>query len=750
MALLAVVFVGGHALPAVAAPAPRADVLTVLGGGGWLVSYGTEVFGPPHPWSVRVAKSAVRDRVVIMGANDAVDWVDFEVAAPEGRPRLVPGRYTSDRLGSGTGAILDLGLESRGCGDHQGTFEVLGLTRGPDGALTGLALDYSTRCDDDPPVTGSLRWNSDVPYAHTAVTSFVAPDTGPRQTATGSVTLTNAGTVPQTYGATTWLPDLRSSIPQSEPRVTRDGCVGVTLAPGRTCTVAVSVRADGMRGAEGHLVSPDDSLRGVALSPVRMRAVPGPAPVTIVATPRRGGIELSTAGRNPAYRVLRSTAGAAATEVASGVPLPWTDRSVTAGTRYTYRVVPQSGGLAGEPSAPVTTGPLPVPVGAEGTFVAVEPVRVVDTRTGTGVPRGPVEPSRTIRFDPAAAGQVPRTGVSAVLLNVTGTGATTATHLRVWPAGQRRPATSSLNLVPHRMRANQVVVPVGEDGRVELSTSAGRTHVVVDVQGFYSAADGPLGGGYHPVGPVRVLDTRRELGRRPVWPLRPRWVRTGRSGVDRRELSGVDPATAAAVEVIITVTRPTRAGHVTAWSGVGPAPHVSHLNYAAGETIANHAVVPVSRNLDGEPVFAMTFSAGKTHVVVDVVGWYDADALDTRGGFRAPGLRFRPTPPVRLLDTRAPGGGGRVEPGSQVVVPGAALPPAGAHVVNVTATGSAAGGHLVAWSGEGTLPRASTVNFGRDDAASLTTATAGSDGRLAVTAATSGVHVVLDHLGFFY
>ncbi|WP_298460186.1 hypothetical protein [uncultured Cellulomonas sp.] len=747
-ALLAVLALAtGWAVPAAGAEPARHDVLTVLGERGWLLRYGTADFGPPDAWWVRVPAGTGRDHLGLTTADGSTPWVDLRIAAPEGRPRLEPGHYSTRGLGGPADATLDLGIHSRGCNNSTGSFDVLGLTRDADGTLTSLAVDYSITCqgEDEDPVTGSLRWNSDVPYAYTAVTSFTPPDVGPRQTVAGSVTLTNDGTVPQTLGATSWLPDLRLHAVQSRPRVTRDGCAGVTLAPGASCTVEVAVRVDDLRSTEGYLATPDGTPRGVALSLVRVRAVPGPGPATLAATPRRGGVELSAVGDNPTYAVRRATADGRETEVASQVALPWTDRSVTPGTVYTYRVVPQSGGLAGEPSNAVSTGPLPVPVGEEGTFVPVGPVRVLDTRSGVGAPRGPVGPGRTLRFDPAAGGQVPTTGVSAVLLNVTGTEATAVTHLRVWPAGRRRPETSSLNLVPVASRANQVVVPLGDDGEVELINDAGATHVVVDVQGFYSTADGPHGGGYHPVDPTRVLDTRDRTWL-PRGPGAVTWATVGHRDVPWTE--------ATAVEVTLTVTGPNAPGHLTAWSGVGAAPVVSNVNFEPGQTIANHAVVPVSRNLDGEPVIAVTYGNGAPDVVIDVLGWYDADAAppddDGIGDVVEPGLRYRPTPAMRLLDTRSRPGGLRAEPGQAVVVPPAMLPPAPAQVVNVTATGARAGGHLTAWSGDGELPPTSTVNFGRADGSTLTTARTAAEGSFAVTVGTSGVHVVVDHLGYFY
>lgn len=374
-----------------------------------------------------------------------------------------------------------------------------------------------------------------------------------------------------------------------------------------------------------------------------------------------------------------------------------------------------------------------VPAGAEGTYVPIDPLRVVDTRSGLGGRTGKLGQQEYMTFNPALGGAVPTSGVSAVLLNVTGTEPTHPTHIRVWPTGSPLPGTSSVNLERGQSRPNQVVVPVGPDGRVALFNNTGSTHLVVDVQGFYSKADGEPGGGYHPTNPYRVLDTRDD-----DWPLEPREV----AGV-YVSAPGVDWATVTAVDVNLTVTEPTTPGHITAWPGDGPPPSVSNVNFAPGQTVANHAVVPVMVDPDGEPYIVVRNSNGYTHFIVDVLGWYD-------DGSRTDGLRFTPSRTSRVADTRS--GSGRVAAGGSLVVPGSALPPAAlAHVVNITSTEASGPGHLTTWNGTGTRPSTSTVNYTRgEDSPNLATVGVGPDGRIAVGANTSPSHVVVDHLGYFW
>ena len=86
-----------------------------------------------------------------------------------------------------------------------------------------------------------------------------------------------------------------------------------------------------------------------------------------------------------------------------------------------------------------------------------------------------------------------------------------------------------------------------------------------------------------------------------------------------------------AVDVNLTVTEPTTSGHITAWPGDLDPPCVSNVNFAPGQTVANHAVVPVSFDEERQPYIAVRNSNGDTHLIVDVQGWYDDEhARDRR------------------------------------------------------------------------------------------------------------------------
>ena len=86
----------------------------------------------------------------------------------------------------------------------------------------------------------------------------------------------------------------------------------------------------------------------------------------------------------------------------------------------------------------------------------------------------------------AGRGGVP-TDASAVVLNVTVTGAQAAGFVTVYPCGTPRPNASNLNFATGSTIPNLVIAKVGAGGKVCLFTSAG-THLIADVNGYFLAS----------------------------------------------------------------------------------------------------------------------------------------------------------------------------------------------------------------------------------------------------------------------
>jgi SpoIID/LytB domain protein len=241
--------------------------------------------------------------------------------------------------------------------------------------------------------------------------------------------------------------------------------------------------------------------------------------------------------------------------------------------------------------------------GASSGYQPMTPTRVLDTRDGTGIggTRQPLGAGASLGFSVAPAG-VPA-DATGVILNLTSTESDGDGYLTAYPCGGAVPPSSTLNYTAGRNVANQVAVGLGAGGQVCVSSFTA-SHVVADVLGWF----GPRApGGYVPLTPGRILDTRSGSGQ------------VGAGQILRVPVLGAGgvPATGvSAVAVNVTVDQPSGPGFVTVFPCGGAVPLASNLNYATGQVVANVATSPVG---DGA-VCVFTWAA--THVIVDVSGYF--------------------------------------------------------------------------------------------------------------------------------
>ena len=335
-------------------------------------------------------------------------------------------------------------------------------------------------------------------------------------------------------------------------------------------------------------------------------------------------------------------------------------------------------------------------------FNALPPARVVDTRTGVGgVSRLP--PGQAVPLALAGRGGVPGSGAAVVVVNLTVVAPSGPGFLTAWPSGPL-PDTSNLNYSGGQTVAGLAVVPLATNGTV-LVRSLQAADLIVDVQGWFPG--GALNAGI----PARLADSRSGVGLAGPLPAGQavRLAVAGRAGV---------PSTGVGTVLLnLTVTQPAAGGYLTASPGVG-LPTTSNVNYVVGQTVANLAVVPLA----GDGTVAL-WSLQRTHVVVDVQGWFLA------------GQGPVPMTPVRLADSRSGFGSARLQSGQlgSLTVAGRAGLPAvalGAVVVNLTVTNPDGDGWLAAW-GVGAAPGTSNVNFvARQTVATLAVVPVAADGTI--------------------
>lgn len=335
-------------------------------------------------------------------------------------------------------------------------------------------------------------------------------------------------------------------------------------------------------------------------------------------------------------------------------------------------------------ATPTATGPLQIGFEVERApgFVATEPARLFDTRSGPG---GPVGAGQVYELDLADA--VPPTATD-VVMNVTVTEPSAAGFVTVYPCESGRPLASNLNFVAAQTVPNLVTVSLGSDARVCFYSNV-RTHLIADSAGWYQAGGGD---GFVTVTPRRLFDTRSG-------------ARLGAGSTYELDLSTVVGADTSAVVMNVTVTETGAPGFVTAYPCESGRPNASNLNFVAGQTVPNLVTVAV-----GSDRRVCLYTSGPAHLLADLAGWY-ASSSDV--GFV--GLR-----PERLFDTREVGG--PLDAGEIIGYPYGAGPGIGglgdavvALVMNITAVEPTGPGFVTAYPCESGVPTVSNVNYVRGD-----------------------------------
>ncbi len=95
----------------------------------------------------------------------------------------------------------------------------------------------------------------------------------------------------------------------------------------------------------------------------------------------------------------------------------------------------------------------------------------------------------TLKVQVTGKGGVPA-GATAVVANVTVTGATAQSFLTAYPDGTTRPLASNLNFTASQTVPNLVTVPLSSAGAIDLYNASGTVNALVDVDGYYGPARG--------------------------------------------------------------------------------------------------------------------------------------------------------------------------------------------------------------------------------------------------------------------
>jgi hypothetical protein len=155
--------------------------------------------------------------------------------------------------------------------------------------------------------------------------------------------------------------------------------------------------------------------------------------------------------------------------------------------------------------------------------------------------------------------------------------------------------------------ANLVIAKVGAGGMVSMINSAGSTHLVADVVGYFSAS----GGAFVPVTPPRIADTRDGTG-----------GLLGQVGLQSSVSVAVAngspvPANANGAVVNVTSVLSSEVSFLTVWPSGPGRPVASTLNPRPGVPVPNQAYL----KLGDAGRLVIYNNTGSTDVFVDVFGY---------------------------------------------------------------------------------------------------------------------------------
>ncbi|MFM8563112.1 MAG: S8 family serine peptidase [Acidimicrobiia bacterium] len=342
---------------------------------------------------------------------------------------------------------------------------------------------------------------------------------------------------------------------------------------------------------------------------------------------------------------------------------------------------------------------------APGTLRTVSPTRVFDTRNGQGgVPVRKVAGNYVLRVQMTGRNGVPATGVSAVSLNVTVTGATGEGYVTVFPCGNL-PEASNLNYRAGQTTPNAVIASLSSTGEVCFYSFA-PVDLIADLNG--ALLDG---NGFRPIAPFRIADTRHGWG--SIIPRAKVGNMTETGAPLEIPILGMGPIPSSGISAValnVTVTNseaPDEGGYATVYP-CGTRPNTSNLNFVARENVPNAVISPLSATGT-----ICVFVYGRADVIVDV-----------NGAFLS-GLGYTPLSPRRIADSRnGIGTAGNTAigtldgSGAPLEISVAGLAPSSVNrlvsvSMNVTAIGLAAhpaGGYVTVYAC-GDVPESSNLNF---------------------------------------
>jgi hypothetical protein len=252
------------------------------------------------------------------------------------------------------------------------------------------------------------------------------------------------------------------------------------------------------------------------------------------------------------------------------------------------------------------------------TYHPITPGRVMDSRTGPNAGWFYAQNKRGI---PVAGYAGVPWDAKAVTGNVTVCQQTAPGYVTVAPSlsSYVPPGTSTVNFPVGDVRANGVTVALSSAGSLDFiywAQAGAQANIVFDVTGYFTADS--RGYTYHPITPVRAVDSRIPLGTTSlVSRFKQDWQNAGLGGA---------PSNGVAVTANVTVVNQTAAGYVTVAPSPtltsGTPPSTSTVNFPVGDIRANGCTVTLGTNGRLDVMYWAASTSYSTDLIVDITGYY--------------------------------------------------------------------------------------------------------------------------------
>jgi hypothetical protein len=564
--------------------------------------------------------------------------------------------YETLHSADATHARFQFGASTSCSGTPTGSLTVHEVVR-TEGEITAFAASYAYICDPTRIGYGELRFNSSIGYKIAHIEQdrlefgdiFIGNTSAPM-----TVTYTGRGSEPTTFGAATITGAEAGSF-----TITDDGCDGVVLGYGETCSVSVVAHPTTLGQKPAQLNLPEDEAGGFkrillyttgvpqpqnlgkyyGLEPYRLldtrvgRGAPqaklGPGGQLDLQVLWLGGVPdqgvsavvLNVTVTNPTqagYLTVWPTGVARPTASSLNFTAGWTGANmVTVGVGDGGKVSIFNASGSVDVIADVvgyynSTDYMLMAKGPASYYDPIVPARLFDSRSDLGI-RVPGGYAVDVPF---TFGPAVDPTVKAIAVNVTAVDPVAAGYFTTWAGLGQLPVASTLNYARGAVVPNMAIVPVctscvtGGYPSIGVFTNVS-SHMLVDILGvFHNGATGE-GLRFEPVTPQRIADSRSGQGL-------PAALGQGVTGTVTVPGSLADESTYG-VATNVTAVSPTRHGYVSVWPadlpGVGQ-PLVSNLNTAPGQTLPNSVYTLIGP----ESGFHVYNHAGSTDIVIDVVG----------------------------------------------------------------------------------------------------------------------------------